>query len=131
MNKAKIRFLFSYQVILRVIVLCPVEGAYLPDICFNQRYATANPMSNIFLPRVGQQKKVAIIRTLVKQPSIILADEPAGSADDETAEEILEYLRYLKNEKKLTVIVPTHGAVPDTFACGFITIENGDRKSVV
>ena len=38
---------------------------------------------------VGQQQKVAIIRTLVKQPSVIFADEPTGSVDDETAGEIL------------------------------------------
>lgn len=78
---------------------------------------------------VGQQQKVAIIRTLTKQPSIILADEPTGSVDDETAREILEYLRYLRNEKKVTVIVATHGAVPDTFADRVFTIENGRLKN--
>jgi putative ABC transport system ATP-binding protein len=35
---------------------------------------------------VGQQQKVAIIRTLIKKPSIIFADEPTGSVDEETAE---------------------------------------------
>jgi ABC-type lipoprotein export system ATPase subunit len=77
----------------------------------------------------GQQQKVAIIRTLVKQPSIILADEPTGSVDDETAGEILEYLRYLKNEKKATVIIATHGAIPDTIADRVFTIENGCIKN--
>jgi|WetSurSiteA1Bulk_404760.scaffolds.fasta_scaffold01597_6 ABC-type lipoprotein export system ATPase subunit len=74
---------------------------------------------------VGQQQKVAIIRTLVKQPSIILADEPTGSVDDETAREILEYLRYLREEKKVTIILATHGIIPDTFADRVFTIENG------
>jgi ABC-type lipoprotein export system ATPase subunit len=74
---------------------------------------------------VGQQQKVAIIRTLVKQPSIILADEPTGSVDDETAREILEYLRYLRKEKKVTIILATHGVIPDTFADRVFTIENG------
>lgn len=78
---------------------------------------------------VGQQQKVAIIRTLVKQPSVILADEPTGSVDDETAKEILGYLRYLGNEKKVTVILATHGAVPDIFADRVITIENGEIKN--
>ena len=41
---------------------------------------------------VGQQQKVAIIRTLIKQPSIIFADEPTGSVDDETAGEIIGHL---------------------------------------
>jgi ABC-type lipoprotein export system ATPase subunit len=74
---------------------------------------------------VGQQQKVAIIRTLVKQPSIILADEPTASVDDETAKEILEYLRYLRNEKMVTIIIATHGAVSDTFADRIFTLENG------
>jgi ABC-type lipoprotein export system ATPase subunit len=38
---------------------------------------------------IGQQQKVAIIRTLIKEPSIIFADEPTGSVDNETAGEIL------------------------------------------
>lgn len=77
----------------------------------------------------GQQQKVAIIRTLVKQPSIILADEPTASVDDETAKEILEYLRQLRNEKKVTVIIATHGAISDTIADRIITIENGCIKN--
>lgn len=74
---------------------------------------------------IGQQQKVAIIRTLVKQPSIILADEPTASVDDETANEIIQHLRNLRNEKKVTVIIATHGIVSDTFADTIITLENG------
>jgi putative ABC transport system ATP-binding protein len=78
---------------------------------------------------VGQQQKVAIIRTLVKQPSIILADEPTASVDDETANEILEYLKNLKSQKKISVILATHGVVPDTFADRILTIEDGCIKN--
>lgn len=78
---------------------------------------------------VGQQQKVAIIRTLVKQPLIILADEPTASVDDETAKEILEYLIYLRNKKKVTVILATHGVVSDTIADRMITMENGFIKN--
>jgi ABC-type lipoprotein export system ATPase subunit len=78
---------------------------------------------------VGQQQKVAIIRTLVKQPSIILADEPTGSVDDETAREILEYLKYLNEEKKVTIILATHGIIPDTFADRVFALENGRINS--
>jgi putative ABC transport system ATP-binding protein len=77
---------------------------------------------------VGQQQKVAIIRTLAKQPSVILADEPTGSVDDETAREILGYFINLRKEKKVTVILATHGAVPDNFADRVITLENGRIK---
>jgi ABC-type lipoprotein export system ATPase subunit len=73
----------------------------------------------------GQQQKVAIIRTLVKQPSIILADEPTASVDDETAREILEYLIKLKNEKTVTILIATHGVVSDTIAERIIRMDNG------
>lgn len=79
---------------------------------------------------VGQQQKVAIIRTLAKKPSIIFADEPTGSVDDETASEILQHLKYLKEQNKVTLIIATHGSVHDTFADRVIIIDNGQiRKS--
>ena len=76
----------------------------------------------------GQQQKVAIIRTLVKHPSIIFADEPTGSVDDETAREIIEHLIYLKKEKQVTLVVATHGNVPEKFADKIFIIENGRIK---
>ena len=74
---------------------------------------------------VGQQQKVAIIRTLIKQPSIIFADEPTGSVDGETAREILKYLVYLKKEKQVTLVVATHGNISGKLADRIFTIENG------
>lgn len=74
---------------------------------------------------IGQQQKVAIIRTLAKQPSIIFADEPTGSVDNETALEILHHLKYLNEKNDVTLIIATHGSVPDSFADRVIRIENG------
>jgi putative ABC transport system ATP-binding protein len=74
---------------------------------------------------LGQQQKVAIIRTLVKQPSLILADEPTASVDDITAGEILNFLFELRKSKNVTVILATHGIVPDSFADRLIVLENG------
>jgi len=79
---------------------------------------------------VGQQQKVAIIRTLVKQPSIILADEPTGSVDSITAGEIFEHFRFLKNEKKVTIIMTTHGIVQETLADRIIIMEDGMMRNV-
>jgi ABC-type lipoprotein export system ATPase subunit len=73
----------------------------------------------------GQQQKVAIIRTLAKEPSIIFADEPTGSVDDETAGEILEHLLNMKREKNLTLFIATHGNIPDIIADKVFIIENG------
>ena len=76
----------------------------------------------------GQQQKVAIIRTLIKQPVIIFADEPTGSVDDETATEIMEHLLYLKNEKQVTLVIATHGNIPERIADQVFVIENGRLK---
>jgi putative ABC transport system ATP-binding protein len=78
---------------------------------------------------VGQQQKVAIVRTLIKQPSIIFADEPTGSVDEETAGEILENLMSLKKEKNVTLVVATHGNIPEKFADKIYIIENGRLRN--
>jgi len=74
---------------------------------------------------VGQQQKVAIIRTLIKQPSIVFADEPTGSVDDETAMDILNQLMNFRREKQGTLVIATHGNIPERFADRVFTIENG------
>lgn len=74
---------------------------------------------------VGQQQKVAIIRTLIKQPSVIFADEPTGSVDEETAEEILNILMNYKKENDLTLVIATHGNFPEKIADRVHLIENG------
>ena len=77
---------------------------------------------------IGQQQKVAIIRTIVKEPSMIFADEPTGSVDEETASEIMDRLLYLKKEKQVTLVVATHGNFSEKFADRIIIIENGRIK---
>lgn len=73
----------------------------------------------------GQQQKVAIIRTLIRQPSVILADEPTASVDEITAGEILGYLKDLRVKQNVTVILATHGIVPDGIADRVFVMENG------
>lgn len=56
----------------------------------------------------GQQQRVAIARALVKEPDVLLADEPTGALDEETRDEILEILEGLWRDRGLTLIVVTH-----------------------
>ena len=56
----------------------------------------------------GERQRVAIARALVMHPSLLLADEPTGSLDWRTGEEVVELLLYLQKNENLTMVVATH-----------------------
>ncbi|SEB40316.1 putative ABC transport system ATP-binding protein [Paramicrobacterium humi] len=58
----------------------------------------------------GQQQRVAIARALVKQPRVLLADEPTGSLDEDTRDEIMALLEGAAHERGLTLVIVTHDA---------------------
>jgi putative ABC transport system ATP-binding protein len=56
----------------------------------------------------GQQQRVAIARALVKEPKVLLADEPTGNLDESTRDEIIGLLENLWRERGLTLVLVTH-----------------------
>ncbi len=55
----------------------------------------------------GQKQRVAIARSLITQPSIILADEPTGALDSKTSKEVMSVFRQL-NDEGMTIVIVTH-----------------------
>lgn len=73
----------------------------------------------------GEKQRVAIARAIINNPSILVADEPTGNLDPETAHEIMELLEEI-NKKGTTVIVATHAKeIVDDMQKRVIAIENG------
>lgn len=56
----------------------------------------------------GERQRVSIARALLKDPSLILADEPTGELDRETGDLIFDLLRQARREQPATVVVVTH-----------------------
>ena len=56
----------------------------------------------------GEKQRVAVMRAIINNPSIIIADEPTGNLDKENALKMMSLFQKLNTEKKLTIIVATH-----------------------
>jgi len=74
---------------------------------------------------IGEQQRIALARTLANDPKLILADEPAGDVDPETAKEIVKMLITPVKEKRATLIVATHGAFPLNVADRVLYLRDG------
>ena len=56
----------------------------------------------------GEMQRVAIARSMVNQPSLILLDEPTGAVDTETAQQLVDLLKRLNSEDQVTIVIVTH-----------------------
>ncbi len=73
----------------------------------------------------GEQQRVAIARSLVNNPALILADEPTGSLDTQTGLRVFELFRKIQQEKNLTSILATHNANIALRCNRILRLENG------
>lgn len=79
----------------------------------------------------GQQQRVAIARALITDPRLIVADEPTGDLDRQSAEEILAMLQRLNRETGKTIIMVTHDPKAAEAARAVIHLEKGQLGSIV
>jgi putative ABC transport system ATP-binding protein len=73
----------------------------------------------------GQEQRVAIARALVKEPLVVLADEPTANLDSHTAEDIVELMRSMNAERKTTFVFSTHDRLVMEHARRIVTIRDG------
>ncbi len=138
-RKENISFIFqSYNLIP---VLTVVENVELPMV-IERRYTkkemrerAMDIISSVGLggmadrfPRElsgGQEQRVAIARALVKQPIVVLADEPTANLDSHTAEEIVELMERMNETRETTFIFSTHDTLVQRHAHRVVTIRDG------
>ena len=73
----------------------------------------------------GQQQRVAVARAIVSNPSIVLADEPTANLDSETGNGLLEMMKKMNAEKKVTFIFSTHDKMVMDYARRLILLRDG------
>jgi len=134
----KIGFVFqSFFLLPRFSAL---QNVMLPLFYRNEEKKIAEEKSLIMLEKVGmkqfalhkpnqlsggQQQRVAIARALVGDPELILADEPTGSLDSSTGQEVMDLFRYLNKEEKRTLVIITHDKEISRLCERMIVIKDG------
>jgi putative ABC transport system ATP-binding protein len=116
---------FVFQVYNLLPVLNAVENVELPLLVSGVRPGEARKQALAALDAVslgrwakhrpaelsgGQRQRVAVARALVNDPAIIWADEPTGALDSKSAEDIMDMLCHLNEERGQTVVLVTHAA---------------------
>lgn len=79
----------------------------------------------------GEQQRLAIARTLAKNPKLLLCDEPTGALDYQTGKQILQLLHDASRKFKKTVIIITHNSAIAKMADRVIQINDAQVRSVV
>lgn len=73
----------------------------------------------------GQKQRVAIARALMNQPELIIADEPTGNLDRESADQVLDLMREVNREEGATFLICTHDASVAAKCSRRLTLDDG------
>ena len=73
----------------------------------------------------GQKQRVAIIRAIIKNPTLLLADEPTGALDSQAAKLIMEYLAKVNQKFHTSILMVTHDSLAASYANKVIFLKDG------
>ena len=77
----------------------------------------------------GQQQRVAIARALIKQPSIVLADEPTANLDSKNGADVLDLMKEMNKKYQTTFIFSTHDQMVMDYASRLVQLHDGKIQS--
>lgn len=131
---------FVFQFYNLIPVLTALENVALPLSLLSMSHAERQERARFSLDVVGlsdrydhfpsqlsggQEQRVAIARAIVTDPKIIVADEPTGDLDRNSATEILQLLSRLCKEFKKTIVMVTHDETATGFASRIVRLDKG------
>jgi putative ABC transport system ATP-binding protein len=79
----------------------------------------------------GEQQRVAIARAVVKNPAIILCDEPTGALDFENAKKVLKLLEDINKKYGTTIIIATHNTAISQMSHKIIKLRSGELTEFI
>ena len=122
-RNSEIGFIFQFHYLL--MEFTALENVMMPCLIDRQSFAEAKQKACEVLERVGlserldhlpgelsggEQQRVAIARSMVREPKVILADEPTGNLDKKTGFSVLDLFRGLNEDYGVTVVMVTHNS---------------------
>ena len=132
---------FIFQFYNLMPVLSALENVKLPLLLKNMSRAERRERAEVALSMVGladrmahvpselsggQQQRVAIARALITDPTVIVADEPTGDLDRESANDVLHLMQRLNDEIGKTIIMVTHDSRAAEHAHAIMHLEKGE-----
>ena len=137
LRKKNIGYVFQFNNLLSDFTI--LENVAFPLIINSIKKNEALDIANIFLEKVnlidrasnypnqvsgGEQQRAAIARALVTKPSLIIADEPTGNLDSETALSVINLFNELVNENNCSLLLATHNNEIENHQDKLINIED-------